>query len=96
LAFHTFDLQELKKGYFPHFFTTQQNRNYIGAYPDAEQYGYNTVSDKDRSAFLSWHDNKIANNEIFDFDKEIHSLPRVPCASRKIPLSTSHGFTRIL
>jgi hypothetical protein len=27
---------------------------------------------------------------------QTHSLPSFPCASRKIPLSTSHGFTRIL
>lgn len=28
-----FGFQELKKGYFPHFFNTDQNQQYVGPYP---------------------------------------------------------------
>jgi hypothetical protein len=35
----TFGLKELKKGYFPHFFNTTENRNYIGKIPDTKYYG---------------------------------------------------------
>lgn len=66
-----FDLSELKKGYFPHFLNTFQQQNYVGPYPDSSQYGCDTMSDKDRSEFLTWHQSKINNNEQLDFAKEI-------------------------
>lgn len=50
-----FDLSELKKGYFPHFLNTFQQQNYVGPYPDSSQYGCDTMSDKDRSEFLTCH-----------------------------------------
>ena len=30
----TFGLNELKKGFFPHFFNTPKNQSFIGSYPD--------------------------------------------------------------
>jgi hypothetical protein len=33
-----FGLSELKKGYFPHFFNTTANQNYVGPYPAAHYY----------------------------------------------------------
>ena len=35
----TFGLNELKKGYFPHYFNTNENQNYIGPIPDIKFYG---------------------------------------------------------
>lgn len=35
----TFGLNELKKGYFPHYFNTKENKNYIGPLPDKKYYG---------------------------------------------------------
>ncbi|XP_070548560.1 uncharacterized protein [Ptychodera flava] len=34
-----FELAELHKGYFPHFFNTAENQEYIGPLPDAQYYG---------------------------------------------------------
>ena len=34
----TFELHELKKGFFPHSFNLPENKNYIGAYPDKSFY----------------------------------------------------------
>jgi hypothetical protein len=34
-----FGLDELKKGYFPHYFNTRASENYIGPYPTIEYYG---------------------------------------------------------
>ena len=48
----TFGLNELKKGYFPHFFNTPKNQDYIGKYPDPESFG---------SDFMSVEDNKKLN-----------------------------------
>lgn len=67
----TFGLKELKKGYFPHFFNIPENNNYIGPVPDAQYYGFNTMKKEDRNKFLEWHGQKIKDNYIFDFKKEI-------------------------
>lgn len=66
-----FDLRELKKGYFPHFFNTPENQNYVGPYPDVAHYGCDTMSDTDRSAFLNWHRAQIEKGAVFDFSREI-------------------------
>ena len=51
----TFDLNELKKGYFPHYFNTPQNQNYEGKYPETKYYGPDLMSHADREKFLFWH-----------------------------------------
>ena len=50
-----FDLSEIKKGWFPHYFNTPENANYVGAYPPQEMYGVNSMSTGDRDAFLEWY-----------------------------------------
>ena len=64
-----FDLQELKKGWFPHYFNTRENQNYVGPYPDAKDYGYDIMSEKERSELVAWLSER--ENEIFDFRKEM-------------------------
>jgi hypothetical protein len=54
----TFGLKELKKGYFPHFFNTTENQNYIGKIPDTKYYGVNSMKPKEREEFLEWHKQK--------------------------------------
>jgi hypothetical protein len=54
----TFGLKELKKGYFPHFFNTTENRNYIGKIPDTKYYGVNSMKINERQEFLEWHKQK--------------------------------------
>jgi hypothetical protein len=48
----TFSLSELKKGYFPHFFNTPENQNYLGPYPDINQYGAIFVSVGENEKFI--------------------------------------------
>ena len=52
----TFRLNELKKGYFPHFFNTPDNQNYIGDYPTANFYGTDFMSVEENVKFLEWHE----------------------------------------
>jgi hypothetical protein len=54
----TFGLNELKKGYFPHFFNTIENQNYIRKIPDTKYYGVNSMKIKERQVFLEWHKQK--------------------------------------
>ena len=37
----TFGMNELKKGYFPHYFNKECNKNYIGPMPSKKHFGYN-------------------------------------------------------
>jgi hypothetical protein len=66
----TFGLNELKKGYFPNYFNTNENQNYVGPIPDTKYYGTNTMSKPARETFLKWHTEKFKENYVFDFQKE--------------------------
>jgi hypothetical protein len=67
-----FDLDiTMKKGFFPHFFTSVEKFNYIGNYPPKEDFGYAFMSLKDQEEFDSWYSEKITENAIFDFNTEM-------------------------
>ncbi|XP_062615550.1 uncharacterized protein LOC134277248 [Saccostrea cucullata] len=62
------ELNELKKGYFPHFFNTEQNQNYVGPYPPAAFYNPDEMTNSGRQAFYEWYDQQ--RGKVFDFQKE--------------------------
>ena len=65
----TFDLRELKKGYFPHFFNTEENEDYVGPLPEVDHYGPGSMSPKARGQFLQWH--LEHQEDIFNMRQEI-------------------------
>lgn len=65
----TFGLIELKKGYFPHFFNTPENQDYIGPLPGPQFYNPDAMSTSERQKFYSWYEERKA--EPFDFRKEM-------------------------
>jgi hypothetical protein len=67
----TFGLKELKKGYFPHFFNTVKNANYIGKIPHKKHYGYNSFNKDSRAKFIKWHDDQMAKDVVFNMKEEI-------------------------
>ncbi|KAK7588176.1 hypothetical protein V9T40_005421 [Parthenolecanium corni] len=67
----TFGLTELKKGYFPHYFNTEENKEYVGPIPEKKYYGYDTMKEGDRKEFIEWHNKKVEEGYIFDMVKEI-------------------------
>ena len=67
----TFGMDELKKGYFPHYFNKECNKNYVGPIPGKKHYGYNQMKPDERAKFLKWYDDRVSENYIFDFQKEI-------------------------
>ena len=67
----TFGMNELKKGYFPHYFNKKYNENYIGPIPSKKHYGYNQMKPDERAKFLKWYDDHVSENYVFDFEKEI-------------------------
>jgi len=48
----TFGLNELKKGYFPHYFHTSENQNYVGPIPGVKYYGFDTMGNTARKQVL--------------------------------------------
>lgn len=65
-----FDLPPvLKKGYFPHYFNTAENENYIGPLPPIEYYNPNTMKVEERSTFLKWYEEH--KNDQFDMQRDI-------------------------
>ena len=67
----TFGQDELCKGYFPHAFNKDENQNYVGPIPCKNDYGVNFMKPEERDAFISWHDEQVANNYRYDFREEI-------------------------
>ena len=51
-----FELEELAKGYFPHFFNTPENEDYVGTWPAKEYYALDRMVGSAREKFLHWHD----------------------------------------
>ena len=67
----TFGMNELKKGYFPHYFNKECNKDYVGPMPSKNHYGYNQMKSDERSKFLKWYKERVGENHVFDFKKEI-------------------------
>ncbi|XP_067676263.1 uncharacterized protein [Haliotis asinina] len=81
-----FHLKELKKGYFPHYFNTQANQQYVGPYPEASFYGVNSMSTQGRSDFLRWHAEQKDN--LFDFAQEMKDYCRSDVQILRVALMT--------
>ena len=45
----TFGMNELKKGYFPHYFNVPCYENYVGSIPSKKHYGYNQMKPDERT-----------------------------------------------
>ena len=72
----TFGLTELKKGYFPHFFNVPENQDYVGPIPDIKYYGPDQMMADKRKKFLQWHQDRINENYVFNFKKELEDYCR--------------------
>ena len=67
----TFAQPELCKGYFPHFFNKDANQEYVGPIPCQNEYGVNSMKPEVREKFMTWHQEQVENNYVFDFRHEI-------------------------
>ena len=67
----TFGFSELKKGCFPHYFNTLENQQYIGPIPAKHYYDPDHMKPEKRTAFLKWYDERVEENYVFEFKKEL-------------------------
>ena len=76
----TFGTNDLKKGYFPHYFNKTCNKNYEGSMPSKEHYGYNQMKPDKQTEFLKWYDDRVSENFVFDFqNKNIDPILLIRC-----------------
>ena len=64
----TFGLTELKKGFFPYKFNTDENQRYVGLTPAIEYYSPDQMSTEKREEFFKWYDKQTG---VYDFQKEL-------------------------
>ena len=67
----TFGQDEMCKGYFPHFFNKDENQEYVGPIPCQSYYGVDFMKPEAREKFMTWHQEQVDNNYVFDFRHEI-------------------------
>ena len=60
---------DIEKGYFPHYFNTRENQNYIGDIPIVDQFGINKMTSEKYNDFQKWYD--VAKTELYDFNHEM-------------------------
>ena len=67
----SFELTEMKKGFFPHYFNIPENQNIIlTGLPDIKYYDPDSMSNERRKEFLLWYD--LNKHKTFNFSQEIH------------------------
>lgn len=71
---NAFGLEGTAKGFFPHYFNTEENQSYIGPMPSPAMYGYNEMKPSTRSQFLIWYE--TVKEETFDFRQEMERYCR--------------------
>ena len=60
------------KSWYPHYFNTEVNLDYVGPMPDISYYGVDDMSNGERKEFLAWYDRH--NSETFD-NRRTRSVP---------------------
>jgi len=47
------------KSWYPHYFNTEGNLDYVGPIPDASYYGVNEMSESERRDFFVWYEIQV-------------------------------------
>lgn len=67
----TFNLKELKKGFFPHLFNIPAHQNYEGRIPDIEFFDADGMMAEKKEKLLQWHAEQVRRNVTFNFKEEL-------------------------
>lgn len=66
-----FGLNNLSKGYYPHFFNTEKNYNYVGNIPDKTYFGTNYMSSEQIKDFDNWYTEMQNTCLVYDNRREM-------------------------
>jgi len=75
----TFNLTELKKGFFPHLFNTPDHQQYLGPIPDLAFYDPDGMMAKKKEELTQWHADQVRRHVLFDFQRDMIDLLQVGC-----------------
>lgn len=67
----TFDLTDMKKGFFPHRFSKSENLEYEGAIPALEYFESQHMSESKKKECEEWHAEQVAEGVTWNFKKEM-------------------------
>ena len=67
----SFGLQELQKGFFPHFFNKREKQTYVGPLPDKSYYDPDGMSPARQKEFNRWYEEQVLQGTEFHFRHEI-------------------------
>ena len=88
----TFNLTELKKGFFPHPFNTPDHQEYVGRIPDLEFYDPDGMMTKKKEELTRWHSDQVRRNfhfhfhqEMIDYCKSDDALSKAGCEFERQP-----------
>ncbi|KAJ8039716.1 hypothetical protein HOLleu_13809 [Holothuria leucospilota] len=70
----TFDLKELKKGFFPYFFNTKEHETYVGPWPSASFNNLDQMTTKRRKVFIDWYNSQL--DRVFHMEEEMRAYCR--------------------
>ena len=65
----TFDIPEMKKGFYPHKFNTPNNSDYVGPFPDKSYYGHEYFSIKKKEEFDEFYAANV--DKLFNQKEEL-------------------------
>jgi hypothetical protein len=54
------------KSWYPHYFNTEENLDYVGDIADVSYYGLNEMCDSERKDSLAWYEDQKSSSAIFD------------------------------
>ena len=72
----TFNLRELKKGFFPHEFNLPHHQSYVGQIPALEFFDPEGMSEKKKTELQEWHADQVRRNVKYDFQQEMEAYCR--------------------
>ena len=67
----TFQLTELKKGFFPHSFNIPEHQSYRGPIPAIHFYDPDGMSPSKKAELEQWHADQVRRQVVFDFQHEL-------------------------
>ena len=67
----TFNLQELKKGWFPRKFNNPENLEYEGTIPDLDYYEPQDMKSSKKDALKKWHAEQVLNGDVWNMRNEM-------------------------
>lgn len=62
-----FGLKELKKGFFPHFFSSKEHEDYVGPMPAKDYYDPEGMKPKHWAEFMTRYQSKVEEGYEFNF-----------------------------